>query len=375
MVKLRLCYVGPARAIPLQRWAGWFAARGHEVTVVTVEPDENVSAPVIHQLDVGLSRWLGKPGRALSLLRMARVVRRLKPDLVHMQYLRGLAWGAPLVRGVPCVATPWGSDVLEEQGAFREIYSRSLTRAVLDRADVVTVHSAYLDQRLRPLMPPGKAPIRIGWGVDLKRFRPGLDARPVREQWGIGEGRRVIFSPRLAQPFYRHEQAIRAMPTVKEKVPDALLVVAGHSADDGYVASLRRLASELGVTEHVRFTGPLAYGDMPRWMNLAEVVVMVPPSDGMPSTLLEAMACGAIPVLSRLAQYAELIEQGTNGFFVDPEGRELAEALLAALSDRQARDEMARRNRARVAEAADQDREMERMERQYRQLAVRGARR
>lgn len=99
---------------------------------------------------------------------------------------------------------------------------------------------------------------------------------------------------------------------------------------------------------------------------------MVPPSDGMPSTLLEAMACGTVPVLNRLPQYAELIEHGRNGFLVDPDGGDLAEALIGALSGREARDGIVRRNRALVEEVADQDREMERMHQQYRQLAMRG---
>lgn len=372
MGKLRLCFIGPARAVPLQRWAEWFATRGHDVTVVTVEPADEAAALACHQIDVGASWKMGKLGRALSAARMVRAVRRLKPDLVHVQYLRGLAWGVPLVRGIPCVATPWGSDVLEEQGAFREWYSRPLTCAALRRAEVVTVHSAYLETRVRPLMPPGRAVTRIGWGVDLKRFRAGVDAQPLRRQWVIGDKRRVIFSPRLAQPFYRHDRVIRALPAVREAVPDALLVVGGHSADAGYVDSLRQLAFDLKVTDHVRFAGPLAYAEMPQWMNLAEVVVMVPPSDGMPSTLLEAMACGTVPVLNRLPQYAELIEHGRNGFLVDPDGGDLAEALIGALSGREARDGIVRRNRALVEEVADQDREMERMHQQYRQLAMRG---
>ena len=372
MDKLRLCFIGPARAVPLQRWAEWFAARGHDVTVVTVEPMEETPAPAFRQIDVGMPGTMGKFGRALSVARMVQAVSRLKPDLVHVQYLKGLAWGAPLVRGIPCVATPWGSDVLEDQGAFREWYSRLLTRAVFRRAEVVTVHSAYLEARVRPLVPPGRAITRIGWGVDLKRFRPGLDAQPLRRQWEIGGTRRVIFSPRLAQPFYRHERIIRALPDVKKAVPDALLVVGGHSADAGYVAFLRQLASDLGVADHVRFPGPLAYAEMPQWMNLAEVVVMVPPSDGMPSTLLEAMACGAVPVLNRLPQYAELVEHGRNGFLVDPDSGDVAGALIGALSGRETRHEMIRRNRALVEQVADQDREMERMQQQYRQLAMRG---
>jgi glycosyltransferase involved in cell wall biosynthesis len=66
--------------------------------------------------------------------------------------------------------------------------------------------------------------------------------------------------------------------------------------------------------------GSIPHAEMPLWQNLAEAVVMVPRSDGMPNSLLEAMACGAVPVLNRLPQYAELIRHGENGLFVDPDG-------------------------------------------------------
>ena len=369
MNKLRLCFVGPARAVPLQRWVEWFAARGHDVTVITVEPDTSREAPAFRQVDVSAPRGLGKLGRILSAARMAAAVRRLRPDLIHAHYIRGLAWGLPLAGGFPCVATPWGSDVLEEQGAFREWYSRSLTRAVLRRADTVTVPSAYLETRVRLLAPSGTPIVRIGWGVNLTRFRPGLEVGSLRRQWDIGEGRRVIFSPRLAQSFYNHERVIRALPAVRAKVDKALLVVGGHSAEPGYVEGLKRLASDLGVADHVRFLGVVPDSEMPQWFNLAEAVVMVPPSDGLPLTLLEAMACGAVPVLNRLPQYAELVRHGTNGFLVDPEQGDLAGTLIEALTATGITDGMAKRNRALVEDVADQDREMERMERYYRELA------
>ncbi len=371
MDKLRLCFIGPARAVQLQRWVEWFAARGHATTVITVEPSDNQATLAFQQVDVstpGLSR---KAGRLLSTVRMALAVHRLKPDLVHAHYLRGLAWGLPLVRGVPCMVTSWGSDVLEEQGAFREPYSRPLTRAVFRRADVVHVQSAYMEGRVRPFVPSGTPVVRAGWGVNLDRFRPGLDVRPVRRQWGIGDDRRVIFSPRLAQPFYNHDLVIRALPAVRRRVPEALLIVGGALADAGYVARLRALASDLGVKDQVRFLDAISYAEMPGWYNMADAVVMVPPSDGMPSTLLEAMACGAVPVLSRLPQYDELIRHRENGFLVELEPDALASALADAL-EAGVRPSMAERNRSLVTNIADQDKEMARMEQHYQELAHAG---
>jgi glycosyltransferase involved in cell wall biosynthesis len=88
----------------------------------------------------------------------------------------------------------------------------------------------------------------------------------------------------------------------------------------------------------------------------------------MPNTLWEAMACGAVPVLNRLPQYAGLVRHGVNGFLVDPDG-DLVGALAGLLSDPELRASMGVRNRELACAQGDQDREMAHMEAWYRRLA------
>jgi glycosyltransferase involved in cell wall biosynthesis len=368
MTSLKLCYVGPGASITTRRWVEWFARRGHDTTLVTVEPADASVSTGFRQLDVSVSAGTRKLGRLASAVRMAAAIRRIKPDVIHVHYARGLAWGLLLTRPHPCVVTPWGSDVLAEQNAFRESYSRPLTRAVLGLADLVTVHSQYMEAQVRPLLRSSVPLARIGWGVDMSLFRPGMDVRPFRERWDIGTHQRVILSPRLAQPFYCHDRIIQALPSVLEKVPQALLVITEQSADLEYVETLHRLAARLGVAEHVRFVPAIPYADMPLWLNLADAVVMVPRSDGMPNTLWEAMACGAAPILNRLPQYAGVVRHGVNGCLIDPDG-DLVGALLGLLADPALRAAMGERNVALARSHGDQDQEMGRMEAWYRTLA------
>jgi glycosyltransferase involved in cell wall biosynthesis len=370
MDTLRLCFVGPCDSVVFRRWVEWFAGRGHDVTALTVEPAHPEPAS-FRQVDLtALAGWR-TPGRLISACRLAPAAARLKPDIVHVHYARGLAWGLLPGRPRPLVVTPWGSDVLEEQGAFKEWYSRPLTTALLRSADLITAHSAFMERRTRALLPAAAPVARIGWGVDLEKFRPGLNTQEMRARWGLTRSDRVIFSPRIAQPFYRHELAVRALARVVEKIPDAALVISGQRADRDYVGQLRRLAESEGVAARVRFADTIAYGEMPQWYNLADAVVMAPRSDGMPSTLLEAMACGAVPVLGRLPQYDEVIRHGQNGFLADPEPDALAGALVEALADG-VKPSMAGHNRRLVAEVADQDREMTRMQQHYQELAHAG---
>jgi glycosyltransferase involved in cell wall biosynthesis len=294
----------------------------------------------------------------------------MRPQVIHAHYLRGLAWGLPWGRVHPTVVTPWGSDVLEEQGAFRDVYSRSLTRSVLTHADLVTVHSGYMEERVKPLVKARTPLVRIGWGVDLHRFRPGLPFSALAGRWKIEPWHKVIVSPRLAQPLYRHEVVIQAMPQVLARVPETILVLSEQFADPAYVSSLKTLADDLGVRAQVRFVGAIPYEDMPLWLNRAQAVVMIPTSDGMPNTLLETMACGGVPILSRLPQYRDAVTDGREGFLIDPQPHTLADVLIRVLGDEDLRARMGVINRDKACRIADQDREMAMMEVLYHRLAA-----
>ncbi len=366
MRPLRLCFVGPAENVTTRRWVEWFTARGHEATVLTVEPTREVHH--FRQIDLSCRFGGRKVGRLVSAARLACVARDLRPDVVHAHYLRGLAWGIPFVRLCPIVITPWGSDVLEEQGAFKEWYSCPLTKKVFASADLVAVHSKYMEGRIRSLLSDGIPVVRVGWGINLQTFRPGLDVQALRQRWNLGWDRPIIFSPRLAQPCYRHELVIRALFLIQKESPRVVLVISEQFADLEYVRKLRTLVSDLHLDDHVRFTGPIPYSEMPLWMNVANIMVMVPQSDGMPNTLLEAMACGALPVLNRLPQYAEVIEDGINGLVVEPDPEDMARVILQALANPELKAKAELRNRELVRAMADQDQEMARMEGWYESL-------
>jgi glycosyltransferase involved in cell wall biosynthesis len=367
--KLRLCFVGPAENITLRRWVRWFAEKGHDATIVTVEPAAAGETAGFHQIDVGLPTILRKLSRVLSVVRLLKEIRKLKPDVVHVHYLRGLAWGLGLRPFHPTVVTPWGSDVLEEQGAFREWYSKRLTSAVVRMADLVAVHSDFLESKVRLLGPRPDSVIRIGWGVDLTRFRPGLVAETLRRRWNIAPDALVIFSPRLAQCFYNHHLVVRALEQIRREFPQIVLVISEQFGDPSYLRELKTLAEQSRVSHHIRFVGRIPYEDMPLWLNLSTLVVMIPESDGMPNTLLEAMACGAVPVLRDLPQYRELIREDVNGTYVSATVESVASGVMALLEAGEQRKTMASVNLSLVREVADQSKEMHRMEQWYYKLA------
>jgi len=367
--KLRLCFVGPAENITLRRWVRWFAAQGHDTTIVTVEPAAAGETAGFRQIDVSRPTLWRKLSRFMSAVRLLTEIRKMKPDVVHIHYLRGLAWGLGFRPFHPTVVTPWGSDVLEEQGAFREWYSKWLTSAVVRAADLVAVHSDFLESKIRLLGPRADSVVRIGWGVDLTRFRPGLVVEPLRRKWRIAEDAPVIFSPRLAQRFYNHHLVVQALEHIRKDFPKVVLIISEQFGDPSYLRELKTVADQLQVAHHLRFVGKIPYEDMPLWFNLSTLVVMVPESDGMPNTLLEAMACGAVPILQALPQYKELIRDDVNGKYVSATIESITNGVMRLLKADVQRKEMASVNLSLVREVADQSHEMHRMEQWYYKLA------
>jgi glycosyltransferase involved in cell wall biosynthesis len=166
---------------------------------------------------------------------------------------------------------------------------------------------------------------------------------------------------------------VEAMPRIAAAVPGARLLITEYQADVGYRDEIVRRVRALGLEDRVRFVGHVPYADMPQYYSLADVTVGVPPSDGLPQTLLEAMACGAPSILSRLARYEELVTHGESAYFVDLTPEAIADGVIRVLGDAALRERIASIGREIVGIHADFGRDVDRMETKYYELSRVGA--
>jgi glycosyltransferase involved in cell wall biosynthesis len=321
------------------------------------------------------------PRHALSAVRAARGflsdLRDFRPDLLHLHYAGGKLGKMAALAGIrPMVVTVMGGDVLPEQhpgGLSRR--ERRATRRILEQADLLLLKS----EGLRPALDAwggfaAKAEV-VRWGVDPARFRRDTVAATVmRARLALSPQDRVILSPRPLAPLYNVRLVVEAMPAVRAAVPGAVLVLTEYNAEPPYRASLRRRVDALGLGDRVRFVGAIPAADMPALHSLAEAIVSVPFSDGLPQSLFEAMACETPAVLGRLPAYAEAVTDGESALLVDLAPAAVAAALVRLLSDERLRAAIAARALERVREVAFLPREVDRVDRLYRELVARGPR-
>jgi len=351
-----LCYLADASSIHTCRWAAHFAQRGYQVHVISFLPGE-IPGATVHLLDAGPVRQEG--GNWPYLLRwpaLRRLLRRLRPDLVHAHYLTSYGLLGALSGFRPLVLTAWGSDVLVTPRQSR-LY-RLLLRFTLTRADLATSDATAMSEEMIRLGLPAERLLTIPLGVDRTLFNP------AGRDWP-DEGRRLI-STRQLLPNTNLDTLLAALALARRRHPGLTLDIVGDGPERGRWGELAR---QLRVEDCLRWHGSLDHGQIPAHLRQADLYLALTLSDSTSVSLLEAMACGLFPIVSDLPANREWITPGVNGFLVPPtDAQAAAEAILSAAADPILRRRAAEQNATLIAHRADWQKNMDQVEAAYRAL-------
>ncbi len=366
--------VGNGRTVHALVRGAALAARGHAVRLVTLGPV--LDAPGIEVRTRPIPTTL--PSAVRAARGFFRDLRDFAPDLLHVHYAGGKLGTLATLSGVrPLVVTVMGGDVQPEQhaGGLPPLEARA-TRRLLEEADLILAKSDALRREIASHGDFEHKIHTVRWGVDPERVhRVPQAARVLRAELGLAPADRVVLSPRILRPLYNVHLLIEALPALLARVPQALLVLTEHRADESYRAQLAARAEALGVSARVRFVGALGHADMPALYSLADVMVSVPFSDGLPQSLFEAMACETPSVIGRLPAYAEVVSDGEHVLLADLEAPAIAAAVTRLLTDAPLAERLRRAALARVHDVAALPREAARVEALYAELLGRPRRR
>ena len=341
-----------AAVVHTARWVEDLRTRGHEVRLWSLERGADVLGAE------SLPRW-PLPGvlrYPLAAPALRRALAAFRPDLVLAHFVPNYGVLGVLSGGRPLVVAAWGSDLLRV--ARRDALQRARARLVLGRADLVIADSENLAAAARALGAPAAKVVALPWGVDLARFRPAAAREPG-----------LILSTRMHEPVYDLPTVIEAARRVMRERPGTRLVLAG---DGSRRASLERLAARLLPPGRFTFVGRVAPAEMADWLGRAAVAISAARSDSTSVSLLEAMACGAVPVVSDIEGNREWVAEGEGArLFRAGDAADAARALGTALDDPAWGAGARARNRAVVEARADWSANMARVESLLAALAAR----
>ena len=361
---LDICFIGSSDSVHTQTRARALANRGHRVLIVDEAAQRfgPVEQAMLHAISaLPKLRGLG------TIYAHLQTLRRLRADLFHVQFAAGAdAWLAAVAGLRPLVVSVWGGDVMfAEQGNATPLAQR-LTADLLNAADLVTAESDRVLDAVRRLRPEGRTAL-IHWGIDrdiFHRHEPGA----ARAKLGIPAESPILYSPRLLTRFYNIHLIVEALPAIVARYPSVRLLIGTYYADALYRAELEAALRRAGVEQNAIFLPVLEPREIAALYNSADLVVSIPSADCVPRTLMEAMACGAPVIISRIPAYDGFAAHEESAYIVPIDAAAVAAAAIRLLGDRDLTDRLRRNGLARAEEAFDQRAEAARVEALYREV-------
>lgn len=280
------------------------------------------------------------------------IVAAARPDLVHalrIPFEGMLAAFTP--PEIPLIVSIWGNDLTLHAGGSH--WMAAATRRTLVRADALAADAARdlrlaanwgFDPRKPSLLVPGNG------GIDLDEIQ-ALRARAHPLDDAIPAGVPLVINPRGFRPgSLRNDVFFQSIPLVLDRHPGVRFVCPGMAAQPEALDWIERLK----IREAVQLLPTLPQAQL--WELFLRADAFVSPSvhDGTPNSLLEAMACGCLPIVGDIESMREWITPGVNGLLVDSSrAQSLAEAVLLALKNPTLRRTAAERNQQIISERAD----------------------
>lgn len=291
------------------------ATRGHEVHFITyaspIRLDAGTPRIHYHEVDVATYPLFTYPPYTLALASsMAEVAEYYQLDLLHVHYAIPHSVSALLARQMvrerrrlPFVTTLHGTDItlVGSDPSYLPI-----TRFSIDQSDAVTSISHNLKRQTEEMFHT-RIPIRvINNFVNCDMYHPDPEKSHARD-WAP-DGEKMLIHLSNFRPVKRVLDCIRVLARVRDVVPVHLLM-AGDGPDR---PTAEYLARDLGVAASVTFLGKQDHVE--RLIPQAHVLLMPSEMESFGLAALEAMACGVVPVGTRVGGVPELISHGQDGF-------------------------------------------------------------
>jgi phosphatidylinositol alpha-1,6-mannosyltransferase len=265
--------------------------------------------------------------------RVRQLIKQHDVDAVWFGAAAPLALMAPVARAAGAsrvIASTHGHEV----GWSMLPVARTALRRIGTETDVVTYISNYTRGRIASAFGARAALEHVPPGVDTDRFTPDEVARAeLRARYGLGRRPVVVCLSRLV-PRKGQDMLIRALPSIRQRVDGAALVIVGGGP---YRSALHRLAERFGVAEHVVFTDGVPGDELPAHHAVADVFAMPCRTrgagldvEGLGIVYLEASATGVPVVAGRSGGAPETVRDGETGVVVD--GWDVG-AIAAAVGD------------------------------------------
>jgi len=277
--------------------------------------------------------------------RLSRVIRQLNPDIVHAHDAHGIAMAALALSLGAAGRKGAGPAFVAARRVDFHLRGNSLSRWKHRQVDCFIAASEAIRQMLVADGVPEARTMTVHEGIDVDHVRaaPPVD---VRTEFWLPHRAPVVGNVAALVPHKGQRHLVDAARLVVQKAPDVRFVILGEGE---LREQLERQVREYSLEKHVLLPGFRT--DALGCIKGFDLFAMSSVTEGLGTSLLDAMACSRAIVATRTGGIPEVVEDGITGLLVPPRDHHaMADAILRLIASADARERMGAAGFARVSE-------------------------
>ena len=305
----------------------------------------------------GLNRMMRILEYSTAFYKIKRLIRKQNPDMVIAERTTSYGFLAALSGIRPVAIAQQGITDLWPETSILFPIKKAIQNYAFRKADLIhawgkimtySMEKANVDMQKVMIMPKG---------VDLTIFE---NKNPV------DDSKIHAIVTRSLAPEYCHDVIIKGFAVLHEKGFDFKLTIVG---DGLQLPFLKDLAKKLNIEDKVIFTGRIPNTQLPKLLQESNYYISMPVTEGVSSSLFEAMATNCYPVVTDIPGNQHWIRHRENGQLIKADDSQLlADELIWAIENPVYRNEVLKNNRLFVEENADYNINMKKIADQYHAL-------
>ena len=294
--------------------------------------------------------------------KLARLIKQLQPDVLHAHDPHGVAMAALALSMSTQLAKP---PLIAARRVDFHLRGSALSRWKYRQVDCFICASEAIRAMLVGDGVPEPRAVTVHEGIDVARAEATPPADLHGEYW-LPHQAPLVGNVAALVVHKGQKHLIEAAALVVQKVPDARFVIAGEGE---LRPSLERQIKEHHLEKHVVLAG--FRPDVLSVHKAFDIFVMSSITEGLGTSLLDAMACGKAVVATTAGGIPEVVKDGETGLLVPPrDPAALARAIIALLTDEHARRTMGAAGLERVRERFSVERMVQDTLRVYQRVAM-----
>lgn len=295
-----------------------------EIHLISFSPI-NIEGIQNYKIDSGdINQNGGNYKYLFKLNKIRKLINTIKPDIINAHYLTSYGLIAAILKGKkPLIMSLHGTDVMVT--AKKNILFSLAAKYTLNKSDHIFSVSKFMTEELSKYLSTTKPLTTVQYGVDVDRIHNNSTNEKI---YDFISTRDIINNSNIDKIINTFEKYVNQVDSSSKLI----ILATGHLFDH-----YKMIIKQKQLEDNIIMPGRVTHENLLEYLSQSKVFISLTSSDGAPLSLLEAMAAGPVPVVSKIPANIEWITDGVNGYTCEISAESLYQKLLLAIqSDRQA---------------------------------------